>query len=170
MKNNTNNTSCSSMSISLIPKNGLSAASWVGDSYPANTGDSLSIGSSRFDPFWPLDFWGNKYPGIFDTFTAIASPKFSVSKLNPWKEDGDKYTYETELPRFKANSLDITTEDGLLHIKAEQDSLKYYNSVNLPVNADVETVDAKLDHGVLYISIAKLASAKTKKIKVQTVK
>jgi HSP20 family protein len=168
--NNNNTTSSSLMSISLVPKNGLSTASWFGDSYPTNTGDSLAIGSTRLDPFSPIDYWTYRWPGIFDTFTAIASPQFSISKLNPWKEDGDQYLYETELPRFKANSLDISTENGMLHIKAEQDSLKYYNSINLPQNADVETVDAKLDHGVLYISISKLASAKSKKIKVQTVK
>jgi len=158
------------MSISLVPKNGLSTASWFGDSYPSNTGDALAIGSTRLDPFWPIDYWTNKWPYLFSQFDAITSPQFSMSKLNPWKEDGDKFLYETELPRFKADSLDITTENGILHVKAEQDSLKYYNSINLPKNADVETVEAKLDHGVLYISISKLAAAKSKKIKVETVK
>jgi HSP20 family molecular chaperone IbpA len=164
------NTASSLMSISLVPKNGLPSASWFGDNYPANTGDSLTVGNTHLDAFWPIDRWAQRWPDLFNQFDAITSPKFSIAKLNPWKEEGEKYTYETELPRFRASSLDVSTENGLLHIKAEQDSLKYYDSVTLPKNADVETVDAKLDHGVLYISISKLAAAKTKKIKVQTVK
>jgi len=160
------NTASSLMNISLVPK---TSACYL-DLTPKYSGSKYNTGSTHFDPFWPIDYWTNKWPDLFSQFDAITSPQFSVSKLNPWKEDGDKFIYETELPRFKASSLDITTENGLLHIKAEQDSLKYYNSINLPNNADVETVDAKLDHGVLYISFSKLASAKTKKIKVQTVK
>jgi len=160
------NTASSLMNISLVPK---TSACYL-DLNPTYSGSKYNTGKTHLDPFWPIDLWANKWPDLLSQFDAITSPKFSLSQLNPWKEKDDKFVYETELPRFKANSLDITTENGVLHISAEQDSLKYYNSVNLPQNADVETVDAKLDHGVLYISISKLASAKTKKIKVQTVK
>jgi HSP20 family molecular chaperone IbpA len=156
------NTASSLMSISLVPKSNAYVPTYSGDKY--------ALGKTHLDAFWPIDSWTSRWPDLLSQFDAITGPQFNVSKLNPWKEDGDKFIYETELPRFKASSLDITTENGLLHIKAEQDSLKYYNSVNLPNNTDVETVDAKLDHGVLYISISKLAAAKTKKIKVQTVK
>lgn len=165
---NTSNPVSSLMNISLVPKKQGSAC-YI-DLTPSYSGSNYTVGKTRLDPFWPIDLWTSKWPDLFDQFDAISSPQFSISKLNPWKESGDKFTYETELPRFRASSLDITTENGLLHIKAEQDSLKYYNSINLPKNGDTETVDAKLDHGVLYISISKLASAKSKKIKVQTVK
>ena len=164
--NKSNNTLSSLMNISLVPK---TSACYIGLS-PSYSGSDYNVGKTRHDAFWPLDLWTNKWPDLLSQFDAITSPKFSLSQLNPWKERDDKFVYETELPRFKASSLDITTENGMLHISAEQDSLKYYNSVNLPQNADIETVDAKLDHGVLYISISKLASAKTKKIKVGTVK
>jgi HSP20 family molecular chaperone IbpA len=160
------NTTSSLMNISLVPK---TSACYI-DLWPNYSGSKYNIGKTQLDPFWPIDLWARKWPGLLSQFDAITSPKFNLSQLNPWKEDGDKFIYETELPRFKASSLEVTTENGLLHISAEQDSLKYYNSVNLPQNADVETVDAKLDHGVLYISISKLAAAKNKKIKVQTVK
>ena len=165
---NTPNTLSSLMNISLIPKKSSSAC-YI-DLAPNYTGKNYNVGKTHLDPFWPIDLWTSKWPGLFEQFDAISSPQFSLERLNPWKEDGDMFLYETELPRFKASSLDINTENGMLHIKAEQDSLKYYNSINLPKNADVETIDAKLDHGVLYISISKLAAAKSKKIKVQTVK
>lgn len=155
------------MNISLVPK---TSACYI-DLTPSFSGNNTyELGNTKFDPFWPIDYWTSKWPDLFKQFDAITSPKFNISKLNPWKEKDEKFVYETELPRFKASSLDITTENGILHINAEQDSLKYYNSINLPQNADTETIDAKLDHGVLYISIEKLASAKTKKIKVQTIK
>jgi HSP20 family molecular chaperone IbpA len=165
--NKLNTLSSPIMNISLVPKNNASSC-YV--SYTGNAGNSFPVGKTRLDAFWPIDLWTSKWPDLFDQFDAISSPQFNLSRLNPWKENGDNFTYETELPRFRASSLDITTENGLLHIKAEQDSLKYYNSINLPKNADTDTVNAKLDHGVLYISILKLAAAKSKKIKVQTVK
>lgn len=152
------------MNISLVPK--------INSCYinPTYTGDRYTVGKTHLDAFSPIDSWVSRWPGLLSQFDAITGPQFNIAKLNPWKEDGDKFLYETELPRFKVESLDVTTENGLLHISAEQDSLKYYNSVNLPKNADVETVAAKLDHGVLYISVSKLAATKNKKIKVQTVK
>lgn len=157
------------LNISLVPKNCY--VKYPNQESGIATRDSfLDIGKTYLDPFWPIDAWTKKWPDLLSQFDAISSPQFSLEKLNPWEEEENGFLYETELPRFKASSLEITTENGTLHIKAEQDSLKYYNSISLPRNADVETVDAKLDHGVLYISISKLASAKTKKIKVQTVK
>lgn len=157
------------LNISLVPKSDYSSCYIT--TVPSYTGNNTyTLGNTRFDPFWPIDEWTRKWPDLLSQFDAISSPQFSLDKLNPWKEEDEKFVYETELPRFKASSLEVTTENGILHIKAEQDSLKYYNSINIPKNGDVETVEAKLDHGVLYISMSKLAAAKTQKIKVQTVK
>lgn len=149
------------MNITLIPKTTVVPTTTNG-----TTGD-YRIGQTFFDPFSPIDLWTRRWPDLFKEFDAVTSPGFSIKGLNPWKEDGDKFTYETELPRFKANSIDVTTENGQLHISAEQDSLKYYNSISLPKNVDIDTIDAKLDHGVLYISISRKEEAKQRKVKIK---
>ena len=147
------------MNITLIPK------TTVFPTTNRTTGD-YRVGTALFDPFSPIDLWTSRWPDLFKEFDAVTSPGFSLKGLNPWKEDGDKFTYETELPRFKADSIDVTTENGQLHISAEQDSLKYYNSITLPKNVDVDTINAKLDHGVLYIIISRKEEAKQRKVKI----
>ena len=148
------------MNFTLIPKNG--------DFSPAKV-SSYTVGNTRFDAFHPLDLWSKRWSGIFDTFDALATPSFSVGEtLNPWKRGEDSFTYETELPRFKAESLNVSVENGVLHINAEQDSLKYYNSVSVPRDLDTGTVEARLDHGVLYITAKRKEESKPKKITIKT--
>jgi HSP20 family molecular chaperone IbpA len=150
------------MNFTLIPKN---------NNYSPATVNSYTVGSTHLDPFSLLDVWSNRWSGIFNEFDALATPTFSSSLFsNPWKNEDGRFTYEAELPRFKAENLNISVESGVLHISAEQDSLKYYNSINLPSDLDTDSIQATLDHGVLYINAKQKEECKPKKIKIQTTK
>jgi HSP20 family molecular chaperone IbpA len=150
------------MNFTLIPKN---------TNYSPARVNSYTVGSTRLDAFSPLDLWGKRWSGLFNEFDALVTPTFSTSLLtNPWKNKDDSFVYETELPRFKSENLDVSVEGGILHIRAEQESLRYYNSVNIPSDLDTGTVEARLDHGVLYITAKRKEEAKAKKIQIQTVK
>lgn len=150
------------MNFTLIPKN---------NNYSPARVNSYTVGNTRLDAFSPLDLWSKRWSGIFNEFDALVTPTFSTSLLsNPWKTQDDSFVFETELPRFKSENLDVSVEGGILHIRAEQDSLKYYNSVSVPVDLDSSTIEAKLDHGVLYIYAKRKEEAKAKKIKIQTTK
>lgn len=115
-----------------------------------------------------MDNWTSKWPNLFSTFDAVTS---SYGYSNLWKVNKDNenlYEIELEMPRFKKENINISVENEVLHINAEQDSLKFYNSVSLYKEIDPESINAKLDHGVLYITANKAESAKPKKITIKT--
>jgi HSP20 family molecular chaperone IbpA len=149
------------MNITLIPKNDLSTSS------------GFSLGSTNFtpyyDPFKIIDSWKVTWPSLFNTFDAVST---SYSYLTPWKtnkDNPDLFSLEIEMPRFKKENINISTENDVLHISAEQDSLKFYHSVSITSEIDPNSISAKLDHGVLYITATKAESAKPKKIAIETV-
>ena len=147
------------MNITLIPKNNLTNSS------------AFSLGSTSFtpyDPFYMIDSWKTQWPSLFNTFDAVTS---SYSYSTPWKVNKNNenlYEIELEMPRFKKENINISVENEVLHIDAEQDSLKFYHSVSLYKEIDAESINAKLDHGVLYITANKAESAKPKKITIKT--
>ena len=79
----------------------------------------------------------------------------------------DSFNLEIELPRFRKENIKLSAENNVLHISAEQDNLKFYHSVSIPSTLDTNTIEAKLDHGVLAISAQKAEQAKTKNIEIK---
>jgi HSP20 family molecular chaperone IbpA len=105
---------------------------------------------------------------IFNTFDIVTSPSYSFSNMIGFKENNkDSFNLEIELPRFRKESIKLSTENNILHISAEQDNLKFYHSVSIPATLDTNTIEAKLDHGVLSISAQKSERAKTKRIEIK---
>ena len=148
------------MNITLVPKKIVNIPNYT-----------IGNINTSYDPFKILDIWSSKWSGIWDDFDAVTSPSFSSKLTNKWqqdKSDQDKFGFEIELPRFKSESIDVSIDNGVLHVSAEQDSLKFYYSENFPDFLDAKSISAKLDHGVLYISATKLEAAKPRKIKIQT--
>src|SRR4051812_35380609 len=99
------------------------------------------------------------------------------------REDADHIYVEAELPGFSKDDVDITLENQTLTITAErkaeqkrQDNGGYllperrYNrfqrSFNLPPTVDEQSVNAKLDGGVLVITLNKREETKPRKINV----
>ena len=153
------NKNYNNMNITLVPKQIVNI--------PNYTVGSIN---SSYDPFQILDTWSSKWSGIWDDFDAVTSPSFNSKLLNKWKQDEtnqDKFKLEIELPRFKSENINVSIDNGVLHVSAEQDSLKFYSSESFPDFLDAKTIAAKLDHGVLYVSASKLEAAKPRKIKVQ---
>ena len=100
------------------------------------------------------------------------------------REDGDHIYVEAELPGFKKDEVDITLENQTLTIAAERreqskpDAKKgehllrerrytrFLRSFTLPPTVDEQTVDAKLNEGVLTITLNKREETKPRKISV----
>lgn len=127
---------------SLIPK------SYSG----SNTWEIVDI----IDRSWP------KWATMFD---VVTSPSYSFSNMLGFKEsDKDSFNLEIELPRFRKENIQLSAENNVLHISAEQDNLKFYHSVSIPSTLDTNTIEAKLDHGILTILAKKNEQAKSKSI------
>lgn len=131
-------------------------ASLVPKSYSgSNTWEIVDL----IDQSWP------KWATMFD---FVASPTFSFTNTIGFKEtDKDSFGLEIELPRFRKENIKINTENNVLHISAEQDDRKFYHSVSIPTTLDTNTIDAKLDHGVLFITAQKSEQAKVKNIEIK---
>ena len=100
------------------------------------------------------------------------------------REDGDHIYVEAELPGFKKEEIDVTLENQQLTIAAERREqsdgkekkgehllrerryTRFLRSFTLPPTVDEQTVNAKLNDGVLTITLNKREETKPRKISV----
>lgn len=112
-----------------------------------------------------VDLIDTNWPKWATMFDVVTSPSYSFSNTVGFKESNkDSFSLEIELPRFRKENIKLSAENNVLHVSAEQDNLKFYHSVSIPSTLDTNTIEAKLDHGVLTISAQKAEQAKTKTI------
>lgn len=101
------------------------------------------------------------------------------------REDADHIYVEAEMPGFKKDEIDITLENQTLTISAERREEKkedggkkgdhllherrytrFLRSFTLPPTVDEQTVNAKLNDGVLTVTLNKREETKPRKITV----
>ncbi len=121
-----------------------------------------------------FDRWGDNGSRLAGSTTFPA--------VNVW-EDGDALHIEAELPGQKLEDLEIyvtgnnqltlkgerkatTPEKGVRH-RQERGFGKFVRTITLPFAVDANNVDARFEHGVLNIKLAKHESAKARKIVVK---
>lgn len=116
----------------------------------------------------------------FETVEAASrfAPRFDV------KESGDAFVIEADLPGVSREALEITFDDNRLTIsgsraaaeKKEDESYHVYErsygsfsrTFALPANVDGEHIAAKLDSGVLRVTVPKKAEAKARTIEIHS--
>lgn len=97
------------------------------------------------------------------------------------REDEGHVYVDAELPGFKKDEINVTLENSVLHIQAQRSVEKYdatdehlterrytrfARSFTLPKKVDENKVDAKLDHGVLHLTLHKREEVKPHRIEV----
>jgi HSP20 family protein len=100
------------------------------------------------------------------------------------REDEDHLYVEAELPGYKKDQVDITLENSTLTISADRKSerkengkngelllnerrhTRFLRSFTLPPTVDGSTVDAKLNDGLLTVTLNKRQESKPRKIAV----
>ncbi len=136
-------------------------------------------------PWWMTSFgrepWG-------DVFTDRLWPEWPLPLGEEWTpkfdfyEQEGKYILEADLPGFDKDHVSVTLEDGVLTISGrledereekgehfylqERTSGSFSRSFRLPAEVDAETVDARLEQGVLKLVLPSRAAAETRKITV----
>lgn len=110
------------------------------------------------------------FPALFgESDTAMVMPKVDV------RENGDAITVEAELPGMEEKDVDVTLRDGILTIKGEKKSERttkeddyhmsersygsFQRSFRVPDSVDNENISAKLEKGVLHITLPKRPEA-----------
>lgn len=141
---------------------------------PSGNGNG-NVGTARYrDPFSmarELLSWDPFYGGR--PATAF-SPAFEV------KETTDSFVLKADLPGVSEQDLDINVHNNILSVsgsrqaeeRKEGESFALYErqfgsftrSFSLPDMADGDRIEAKLENGVLTLTVAKKAEAKPRKI------
>lgn len=110
------------------------------------------------------------FPALFgDSETAMVMPKVDV------RENGGAITVEAELPGMEEKDVDVTLRDGILTIKGEKKSERttkeddyhmsersygsFQRSFRVPDSVDHENISAKLEKGVLHVTLPKRPEA-----------
>jgi len=101
--------------------------------------------------------------------------------VNVWEDEANLYA-EAELPGLRMEDLELLVQGNELTIKVEgrsreQEGVTYHRRergsgpfcglVRLPVEIDVDKVEAELENGVLTVKLPKAASARPRKIQVR---
>lgn len=121
------------------------------------------------------------YPSMWDEESGMVvsdwSPAVDV------REDGDKYVFIADVPGVDPKDIDVTCENGVLSIRGEKKTEavaekegyrrversrgNFYRRFSLPDNVDTDKIRANVRHGVLELTIPKLAKVKPKKIEIR---
>ncbi len=123
---------------------------------------------SGYNTWEIVDLIDQSWPKWATMFDVVTSPTYSFTNTLGFKESNkDSFNLEIELPRFRKENIKLSAENNILHISAEQDHLKFYHSISIPSTLNTNTIEAKLDHGVLSISAQKAEQAKQKTIEIK---
>jgi HSP20 family protein len=140
-----------------------------------------------FQPLWnDLQQFQGEMNRLFDRWAGTNGPTAAASfpAVNVW-EDGEQVFVEAELPGLNLRDLEIyvtggnqltlkgvrkpnAPEKGVWH-RQERSFGSFVRTLTLPFPVDPEKVDARLEHGVLTVQLAKHESARPRKIPVKAV-
>jgi HSP20 family protein len=150
-----------------------------------NRGNGNGNGALAVDPFEMLQ---REFDGMFNRWRG-GRDAGDGNVLAPYgvdiREDADHFYVEAELPGFRKEDVDVTLENQTLTIAAERredtkpgngkkgDLLlherrysRFLRSFTLPPTVDEQSVNAKLNDGVLTITLNKREETKPRRIQV----
>ncbi len=119
--------------------------------------------------------------GPFPMLAAGARSRVLFPALNIYEDEANVYA-EAELPGFSLSDLDVSIAgdeltirgrrqlslpEGATSLRRERLAGEFERTITLPVEIDVEHVEATLTNGVLLITLPKSRSAQARKIEVR---
>jgi HSP20 family protein len=137
----------------------------------------------QYSPLWnQLQQFQGEMNRLFDHWTGSGPSVGGYPTLNVW-EEGESLHVEAELPGLDLKDLEIyvtggneltlkgrrqlsTPAQGAWH-RRERSAGEFVRTLTLPYPVDAEKVDARLENGVLHITLARHESAKPRKIAVK---
>ncbi len=132
---------------------------------------------------FPFDGAQNEFESTLNRFFGRQGEGFAPYAVDV-REDEDHLYVEAELPGYKKDQVDITLENSTLTISADRKTerkengkngelllnerrhTRFLRSFTLPPTVDGSTVDAKLNDGLLTVTLNKRQESKPRKISV----
>ncbi len=126
----------------------------------------------------PFDTFEQMMQRMFEEFPAEATGAGYPVDIR--EEDGHLYV-DAELPGFKNDEIDVSVADDMLTIQAERSAetpkgrphlqerqfTRVQRSFRLPSSVDPDSVEAKLEGGVLHLDMKESESQRARKIEVK---
>jgi len=128
----------------------------------------------RFDPYRELDDFRRRLFADFEPKLVRTHVAIDV------RDEGDKFVLEADLPGFVADDVEIIAAPERLTLKGkrkapdkkalhrERNDYAFERRFELPRGIDLEAVEAKLDNGVLTVTLPKRAADRPRTIAVRT--
>lgn len=120
---------------------------------------------SAYNPTRSLDFGFRRFDHILDRLFDDVG--YSTARHFDIDETDNQYSLSLELPGFKQSDVEVNLENGLLSVKASRGERSYRQSVTIPCGVDSDKIEARLEDGVLSISLPKSQLAKPRKIAIK---
>jgi len=142
----------------------------------------------KWNPFSDLVSLSDRLNQLFDE-GLWGEGEEELQSLTRWKpstdiyETKDNYVFSVELPGFDKKNLEVEIKNNTMMIKGEKKREgevkeedyhriersygQFQRSFRLPQNVDEKKIDAKMENGVLKITVPKKEVAKSKKIDVK---
>jgi len=128
----------------------------------------------------PTRWLDREFDRLFDGFPGDVEPATpGAYPADIWEDDDNVYV-EAEMPGFERDEINVTLEDGILNIAAERKNeeekgtrhlterryTQVRRSFSLPTAVDDAKVGAKLENGLLHLTLPKRAEVKPRRIKI----
>jgi HSP20 family molecular chaperone IbpA len=78
------------------------------------------------------------------------------------------YTVEVPVPGYKPDQIDVTLENGVLSVVGKAEKRSFTRTLLLPDEIDPDNVGARVEHGMLTLSLNVHPKAQPKKIEINT--
>lgn len=110
----------------------------------------------------------NAYPTIRSLASVFDDLYGSYTRQLSLAEEDDYYTLTLELPGFKKEEVDVTLDNQFLVIKAKNAKSEVSKTLDLALwEIDFSKIDARLENGLLTITLSKTERAKPSKIEIK---
>ena len=133
----------------------------------------------NWDPFREIDEMHDQMSRLFSRSLSGGAGLVNLPATDIYEEDG-KLSFETALPQFKEDEVDVQLDGDRLEIKAEHkaenerkernylrresQTASSYRQFVLPKDVDAETADAKFEDGVLRVTFDRKELPQPKKL------
>jgi HSP20 family protein len=148
------------------------------------------MSNSQWDPLREMEELLERYGRARPAATAAASPARSEHIANAeWRpvvdisETADEYLIEAELPGVRREDVRVGVDEGVLTVQGtrepradaaarrwhrrERSHGHFARSFALPETADLDSIAAKFEDGVLQVSIRKLAERRKRGVEIK---
>jgi HSP20 family molecular chaperone IbpA len=100
-------------------------------------------------------------------FMGNTTPAYGFTGDVQKTEDG--WNVEIPVPGYKPDQIDVTVEDRVLTVTGKTERRSFQRSILLPEDVDAETIEAKVEHGMLSLGLRLHPKAQPRKIEVKVV-